>query len=51
MAMRMGAGRKKQAESILAHSFAMLTVFSVLLTILFLLSKRPSAELVQAQAL
>lgn len=40
MAMRMGAGRKKQAESILAHSFAMLTVFSVLLTILFLLSKK-----------
>lgn len=40
MAMRMGAGRKKQAESILAHSFALLVVFSAVLTILFLVSKR-----------
>lgn len=39
MSMRMGAGRKKQAESILAHSFAMLVIFSAVLTILFLLSK------------
>lgn len=40
MAMRMGAGRKKQAESILAHSFALLVVFSAALTVLFLVSKR-----------
>lgn len=40
MAMRMGAGRKKQAESILAHSFALLVVFSAVLTVLFLVSKR-----------
>ncbi|HIX30395.1 MAG TPA: MATE family efflux transporter [Candidatus Blautia stercoravium] len=40
MAMRMGAGRKKQAESILAHSFALLVVFSAVLTILFLVSKQ-----------
>lgn len=40
MAMRMGAGRKKQAESILAHSFALLVGFSAVLTVLFLLSKR-----------
>ena len=40
MSMRMGAGRKKQAESILAHSFAMLVVFSAVLTILFLVSKK-----------
>lgn len=40
MAMRMGAGRKKQAESILVHSFALLVVFSAVLTVLFLVSKR-----------
>ena len=40
MSMRMGAGRKKQAESILAHSFAMLVLFSAVLTILFLVSKK-----------
>lgn len=40
MAMRMGAGKKKQAESILAHSFALLVGFSAVLTLLFLLSKR-----------
>ena len=40
MAMRIGAGRKKQAESILAHSFALLVVFSAVLTVLFLVSKR-----------
>lgn len=40
MAMRMGAGRKKQAENILAHSFAMLVVFSAFLTLLFLFVKR-----------
>lgn len=40
MAMRMGAGRKKQAESILAHSFALLVFFSAVLTVLFLVSKR-----------
>lgn len=39
MAMRMGAGRKKQAENILAHSFVLLTFFSVFLTLLFLLIK------------
>ena len=40
MSMRMGGGRKKQAESILAHSFAMLVLFSAVLTILFLVSKK-----------
>lgn len=40
MTMRIGAGRKKQAESILAHSFALLVVFSAVLTVLFLVSKR-----------
>lgn len=40
MAMRMGAGRRKQAESILAHSFAILAVFSAILTLVFLLSKQ-----------
>ena len=40
MSMRMGAGRKKQAESILAHSFAMLVLFSAVLTILVLVSKK-----------
>lgn len=40
MAMRMGAGRKKQAESILAHSFALLVAFSAALTVIFLLTKR-----------
>mgnify|MGYP002638848265 FL=1 len=40
MSMRMGAGRKKQAESILTHSFAMLVLFSAVLTILFLVSKK-----------
>ena len=40
MTMRMDAGRKKQAESILAHSFALLVVFSAVLTVLFLVSKR-----------
>lgn len=40
MSMRMGAGRKKQAESILAYSFAMLVLFSAVLTILFLVSKK-----------
>lgn len=40
MTMRMGAGRKKQAESILTHSFALLVVFSAVLTVLFLVSKR-----------
>ncbi len=39
MSMRLGAGRKKQAQSILAHSFAMLVVFSAVLTLLFLLTK------------
>lgn len=39
MAMRMGAGRKKQAENILAHSFLLLVVFSALLTLIFLLVK------------
>lgn len=39
MAMRMGAGHKKEAQSILAHSFAMLVLFSGLLTLIFLLSK------------
>lgn len=40
MSMRLGAGRKKQAQSILAHSFAMLVVFSAVLTLLFLLTKK-----------
>ena len=40
MAMRMGAGQKKEAESILAHSFAMLVAFSAVLTLVFLLSKK-----------
>ena len=39
MAMRMGAGRKKQAQSILAHSFALLIIFSAVLTLLFLVTK------------
>ena len=39
MAMRMGAGRKKQAENILAHSFILLVLFSALLTFFFLLIK------------
>ena len=39
MAMRMGAGRKKQAENILAHSFLLLVLFSALLTFVFLLLK------------
>ena len=39
MAMRMGAGRKKQAQTILAHSFLMLVIFSAVLTLLFLLMK------------
>lgn len=39
MAMRMGAGRKKQAENILAHSFLLLVLFSALLTFGFLLLK------------
>ena len=39
MAMRMGAGRKKQAENILAHSFVLLVLFSALLTFFFLLIK------------
>lgn len=39
MAMRMGAGLKKEAESILAHSFAMLIIFSGILTLLFMLTK------------
>lgn len=39
MAMRMGAGRKKQAENILAHSFLLLVIFSGLLTLIFLLVK------------
>lgn len=39
MAMRMGAGRKKQAENILAHSFLLLVIFSALLTLIFLLVK------------
>ena len=39
MAMRMGAGRKKQAENILAHSFLLLVIFSALLTLVFLLVK------------
>lgn len=39
MAMRMGAGNKKEAQSILAHSFAMLVIFSALLTLIFMLSK------------
>lgn len=39
MAMRMGAGRKKQAENILAHSFVLLVLFSSLLTFFFLLIK------------
>ena len=40
MSMRMGAGRKKQAESILAHSFAMLVLFSAVKSLLFLVSKK-----------
>ena len=40
MAMRMGAGQKKEAQSILAHSFAMLVAFSAVLTLVFLLSKK-----------
>ena len=40
MAMRMGAGQKKEAQSILAHSFAMLVAFSAVLTLIFLLSKK-----------
>lgn len=40
MAMRMGAGQKKEAESILSHSFAMLVAFSAVLTLVFLLSKK-----------
>lgn len=40
MAMRMGAGQKKEAQSILAHSFAMLVTFSAVLTLVFLLSKK-----------
>lgn len=39
MAMRMGAGRKKQAENILAHNFLLLVIFSALLTLIFLLVK------------
>ena len=39
MAMRMGAGRKRQAENILAHSFILLVLFSALLTFFFLLIK------------
>ena len=39
MAMRMGAGRKKQARTILAHSFLMLVIFSAALSLLFLLMK------------
>ena len=39
MAMRIGAGRKKQAENILAHSFVLLVLFSALLTFFFLLIK------------
>ena len=39
MAMRMGAGRKRQAENILAHSFVLLVLFSALLTFFFLLIK------------
>ena len=40
MAMRMGAGQKKEAQSILAHSFTMLVAFSAVLTLVFLLSKK-----------
>lgn len=40
MAMRMGAGQKIEAQSILAHSFAMLVAFSAVLTLVFLLSKK-----------
>lgn len=40
MTMRMGAGQKKEAQSILAHSFAMLVAFSAVLTLVFLLSKK-----------
>lgn len=39
MAMRMGAEKKQEAKNILAHSFAMLVAFSLILTFLFLFSK------------
>ena len=39
VAMRMGEGKKKEAESILTHSFTMLVIFSAILTIIFLMSK------------
>ena len=39
MAMRMGAGRKKQAENILAHNFLLLVIFTAVLTLIFLLVK------------
>ena len=39
MAMRLGEKNKKQAEMLLANSFMMLTVFSVVLTVMFLLIK------------
>lgn len=37
--MRLGAGDKKSAKTILANSFSMLLLFSAALTVLFLLSK------------
>lgn len=39
MAMRLGEKRKKQAEQILSNSFLLLIIFSLLLTIVFLLIK------------
>lgn len=39
MAMRLGENNKKMAYKLLANSFLMLTVFSVVLTIVFLLIK------------
>ena len=39
LAMRMGEGNQKKAKQILSNSFLMLTVFSLILTVLFLLIK------------
>ena len=39
MAIRMGEGNEKKARQILSNSFLLLTIFSAVLTVLFLLSK------------
>ena len=39
MAMRMGEGNKEMAKKLLANSFRMLTVFSFILTVVFLITK------------